>query len=75
MSQMLGYAVIMLVFGLPAAVYPCQVAKFSEAMDAIGSKRKSSEVEPAGWNVALTRIVGVGFSLFGLAIIASALLG
>jgi hypothetical protein len=60
-----GIAVILVLFGLPAAVFPYRIAKFREALDAIGSKRKSSEVEPAGWNIFLTRIVGVLLVLFG----------
>jgi len=62
MSQ-LGW--FLLVFGLPAAAFPYRLAKFNEALDAIGSQRKSSEVEPAGWNVFLTRAVGVVTTLVG----------
>ena len=57
---------LLVLFGLPAIVWPYRIAKFNEAMDAIGSKRRSSEVEPADWNVTMTRLFGVGFALFGL---------
>ncbi|MFC4549812.1 MULTISPECIES: hypothetical protein [Halorussus] len=60
------FGLLLVLFGLPGAVWPYKIAKFGEAMDAIGSTRKSSEVEPAGWNVALTRLVSVGMMLFGL---------
>ncbi|MFH5799464.1 hypothetical protein [Haladaptatus sp. CMAA 1911] len=34
-------------------------------MDAIGSKRRSSEVEPAEWKVLWTRVMGVIFTVIG----------
>lgn len=57
---------LLVLLGVPAAVWPYRIAKFQEAVDAIGSKRRSSEVEPADWNVGLTRIFGIGMTLFGL---------
>ena len=59
-------ALFLLAIGIPNAVWPYKFAKFEEQMDSIGSKRSWSEVEPADWKVALTRIVGVGIALFGL---------
>jgi hypothetical protein len=53
------------------------LAKFDEQTDAIGSKTPSSEVEPADWNVALTKGFGVLVALAGagwfLSAVASAL--
>lgn len=57
---------LFVLLGAVAAVWPYRIAKFGEAMDAIGSKRRSSEVEPADWNVGLTRVFGIGMVLFGL---------
>lgn len=65
MSEHIGVALILILFGLPGAVFPYRVAKFGEMLDAIGSKRSSSEVEPAAWNVTLTRIGGIAMVLFG----------
>ena len=48
------------------AVWPDRLARLEEQIDAIGSRRSWSEVEPAGWKVALTRIVSVAVSVFGL---------
>lgn len=58
-------AFLLLAFGIPGAIWPYELAKFGEQLDAIGSKRSWSEVEPAGWNVALTRAVGIGMTVVG----------
>lgn len=57
--------VVGLLFGPPAAVWPYKVALWSEIIDAIG-RTPSGGVEPANWNVALTRILAVGLSVIGL---------
>lgn len=59
-SMKLDVALFLLVFGLPGAIWPYRIARFGEQIDAIGSTREESEVEPADWNVMLTRIAGVG---------------
>jgi len=66
MSGHIGIALILILFGLPGAVFPYKIAKFGEMLDAIGSKRRSSEVEPAGWNVTLTRIGSLAMVLVGV---------
>jgi hypothetical protein len=66
MSGHIGVALILVLFGLPGAAFPYKVAKFGEMLDAIGSKRRSSEVEPAAWNVTLTRIGSLAMVLFGV---------
>lgn len=43
-----------------------ELTRFSEQLDAIGSKRRASQVEPAEWNVTVTRRLGPFFVLFGL---------
>ena len=58
-------AAFLLVFGLPGGIWPYKLARFEERLDSIGSKRSWSEVEPADWKVALTRIIGVGMALVG----------
>ena len=55
-------------FGLLGAVWPYRVARFEEQLDAIGSKRSWDEVEPTEWKVMLTRVIGVVFTLIGIAI-------
>lgn len=62
--------IVVLLFGLPMAIWPYRIAKVKEMLDAIGSTRSSARVEPAGWYVTLTRIFGVGMSLLGLMFIA-----
>ncbi len=50
--------VIALGFGVRAVIWPYKVAKISERWDAIGSKRRRSEIEPKEWKVKLTRLWG-----------------
>lgn len=57
---------VFVLFGLPMALFPYRVAKLSEGLDAIGSTRDATTVEPAGWNVHLTRVVGVVLVVVGL---------
>ena len=45
---------------------PYRLAKFEEQIDAIGSKRRSTKVEPTDRNVTLTRRLGPVLSFFGL---------
>ncbi|PSP22385.1 hypothetical protein BRC61_04855 [Halobacteriales archaeon QH_10_65_19] len=63
-NPLLGF--LLLAWGVSMAVWPDRLAQLEEQIDAIGSRRSWSEVEPAGWKVALTRIVGVAVSVFGL---------
>jgi len=71
MSELFLYGVLLLPLGLLQAVWPYKLARFSEQMDSIGSKRRWSEVEPADWKVLLTRVIGVLLVLFsGGAILA-----
>jgi hypothetical protein len=58
-----GVAVLI---GLSIAVFAERIAQLNERLDAIGSKREWSEVEPAGWNTAIVRVVGIGIALYGL---------
>lgn len=60
--------IVVAALGVPALVWPYRVSRLGERMDAIGSTRRASEVEPADWNVLLTRIVGAAFVLFGVGI-------
>lgn len=59
-------AVLLLIVGIPSAVWPYELARFSERMDSIGSTRRWEEVEPAAWKVTLTRVSGVVMAAFGL---------
>ncbi|KAA9400089.1 hypothetical protein Har1130_00685 [Haloarcula sp. CBA1130] len=54
--------------------YAYGVTKFSEQLDAIGSTTRSSAVEPADWNVMLTKLAGAAGGVFGLIWFLSAVL-
>ncbi|KAB1187157.1 MULTISPECIES: hypothetical protein [Haloferax] len=56
-----------LAIGLSGAVKPYQVTRFLEQLDAIGSKTSWDEVEPADWNVTLTRFGGIFMTALGVA--------
>lgn len=60
--------IILVVLGVSFVVWPYRFARFEERIDAIGSKRSWSDVEPAGWKVKLTRILGIVFTIIGLGI-------
>ena len=64
-SELIAWGVVGLLFGPPMALRPYALARWGELLDAIGRK-PSGRVEPADWNVALTRVAGVGLSLVGL---------
>jgi hypothetical protein len=59
--------VMFLAFGIPGAVFPYRVTKVGEQIDAFGSKTPRDEIEPAEWNVTLTRFVGVFATVLGVA--------
>lgn len=65
---------VLLVFGGGSAYFARPLTRFSEQIDAIGSKTRASEVEPAEWNVMLTRVVGVVLAVIGGAIVLGHLL-
>ena len=67
MVQINPLGVILVLVGLPGVIWPYRAARLDEVLDAIGSKRSMSEVEPAGWRVMLTRVASILFVLFGLA--------
>ena len=54
------------VLGAVMLVKPRRSARVLEQLNAIGSKRKLRTVEPADWNVTLTRIVGGAIFVMGL---------
>jgi hypothetical protein len=45
------------------------VTWFFEVLGAIGSKTRADEVEPAGWNVLLTKLLGAAGVVAGLFLI------
>jgi hypothetical protein len=65
----LGAGLFLVLLGLPVALFPYPVARFSERVDAIGSTTLWTQVEPAEWTVLLTRVVGVGSVLAGLLVV------
>jgi hypothetical protein len=56
----------MFVVGLLGFVYPYKVARFEEAIDAIGSTRSLDTVEPAAWKVSLTKFSSGVVAFVGL---------
>ena len=61
---------VLLLIGLPAAIAPYRLARFGERIDGIGSARRWSEIEPAGWKVTLTRMLGISMAVVGAALVA-----
>lgn len=64
-SELFAWGLSCLVFGPPAALWPYKIARWGEIFDAIGRK-SSGRVEPAQWNVTLTRLVGLVATPIGL---------
>lgn len=60
------WAILLVVLGVPPAVWPYRMARFEEQMDSIGSKRRWDEVEPTEWKVTLNRVLGIGMAGVGL---------
>lgn len=58
---------ISVVCGAVAAFFPRRLARLSERLDAIGSTTPWDEVEPAGWKVTVTRLLGLLLLAIGLA--------
>lgn len=63
-NDILFWALFALVFGVPMSVWPYELARIDESLDAIGRK-PSGRVEPAEWTVKVNRIVGIVFLVFG----------
>ena len=66
---MIGYLILGFLFtvwGVLSTWKPYRVAKLEEQIDAIGSKRRSTKVEPTDWKVTLTRRLGPILSFSGL---------
>jgi hypothetical protein len=66
------WGLIGIVFGPPMVKWPYKLTRWQEMWDAIGRK-PSGRVEPAEWNVALTRIVGIVLSVVGVSFLVSCL--
>lgn len=73
MASIPGWAVLLVVIGIPLACWPYRVTLLHETIDAIG-RRSAGPVEPADWYVSLTRVGGIAFLLVGGAAIVWALL-
>ncbi|WP_336359589.1 hypothetical protein [Haladaptatus sp. ZSTT2] len=64
--------IFFLLGGFLAARWPYRFARFSERIDAIGSTTPRDQVEPAEWNVLLTRVLDIAMILVGsLAVLSS----
>ena len=64
---------LMVVGGVVGFRFAYGFTKFSEQLDAIGSKTRAGEVEPAEWNVMLTKVASAIIAVIGLGMLASAL--
>ena len=73
-AQDIFFGLLALVGGPLMYYYAEGLTRFSEQLDAIGSTRPMEEVEPAGWNVLLTRLVGAVITVAGLALVVGGLL-
>ena len=72
---MIGYLILGFLFtvwGVLSTWKPYRVAKLEEQIDAIGSKRRSTKVEPTDWKVTLTRRLGPVLTFFGLVLLGFA---
>lgn len=61
-----AFGAFMLVVGGLGVAYPYKIAMYGEMIDAIGSTRSLDDVEPAGWNVTLTRMASAVVAIVGL---------
>ena len=73
-GQDIFFGILALVAGPLMYYYAEGLTRFSEQMDAIGSKRPMEEVEPAAWNVMLTRLIGAVIAFAGVALVVSGLI-
>jgi hypothetical protein len=72
-SEAAFLGLLLLIFGGIGTAFPRGVARFGEQIDAIGSTTPADEVEPAEWNVVLTRISSAVLALIGVGFVVLAL--
>ena len=60
------FSLFILVVGVLQVVWPYKMARHDERWDAIGSKRRKSEIEPKEWKVKFTRFGGVIAIIIGI---------
>jgi hypothetical protein len=65
-SEVQAVGLVLLAFGLPGAIWPYRVTRFAERVQGLGSKRSWDEIEPADWNVSVTRVAGIVFTVVGV---------
>ncbi|WP_256297386.1 hypothetical protein [Haloarchaeobius salinus] len=70
--NMLFWGGVVAVFGVVGYRYAYELSRFSEQLDAIGSKRAAAEVEPADWKVALERGVSGLLAIVGAGMVVGA---
>lgn len=58
--------VMLLIPGIPAAIWPYKFARFNEQINAIRTTTPGYAVEPADWWVKLTRILGIVLVVVGV---------
>lgn len=73
--EFLAVGLLLLAVGALLYRYAYHIAFFGEVLDAIGSTRPTSEVEPAGWNVRFTKYTGTLIVLVGGYFTIGSLLG
>ncbi|MDS0259644.1 hypothetical protein NDI56_09595 [Haloarcula sp. S1CR25-12] len=62
----LAFGPLLAIGGALSYRYAYQITRISEQLDAIGSTTRASEVEPAEWNVAVTKVLGAAGVVFGV---------
>ncbi|WP_229113420.1 hypothetical protein [Halapricum desulfuricans] len=69
-ASLFVFGVMITIWGLLMVWKPYRISRFEEQLDAIGSKRRLSKVEPAEWKVKITRRGGLFVVLIGLWVVA-----
>jgi hypothetical protein len=62
--QGLVFGLFFLTVGVAMARWPYTISRWNEIIDAIGRK-SAGRVEPADWQVTLTRLLGIALSIVG----------
>ncbi|WP_435345922.1 hypothetical protein [Haloarchaeobius sp. HRN-SO-5] len=66
---------VLLGLGLLGVRHAYVITRFEENLDAIGSSRQVGSVEPADWNVLLTKVIGGCVAAGGVITVLLALSG
>lgn len=73
-ANVAAISLLLVGIGVPSVVLPYQLTRLSEQFDAIGSTRRLRGVEPAAWNVWLTRAFGTAMLIAAVWLLGGPLL-